>query len=107
MNDFWLGIIGVAVGTVGTILAQWVLHYLKTAGQRKRDKKRKALLEQMLNNPGPKGWRKMTTMSGVIGADREETARLLIEMDARANEKEEGNDVWAYVKDKPLPHPKK
>jgi hypothetical protein len=43
----------------------------------------------------------MKTMSGVIGASREETARLLIEVDARASES--GNDSWAYTKIKPIP----
>jgi len=43
----------------------------------------------------------MKTLSGVIGATRNETARLLIELDARASET--GNDVWAYIKDKPIP----
>ena len=105
MNDFWLAIIGVAFGTIGTIITQSVQHCLRTKNERKRDKKRKGLLRTMLDNPGPDGWRKMETMAAVIGADREETARLLIELDARANEKAGGNDVWAYIKDKPLPNP--
>jgi hypothetical protein len=45
----------------------------------------------------------MTTLSGVIGADRDETARLLVKIGARGNEKEEGNDVWGYVANHPLP----
>ncbi|KPQ06085.1 MAG: hypothetical protein HLUCCA12_12815 [Rhodobacteraceae bacterium HLUCCA12] len=68
---------------------------------RERDLKRKAMLRQMLNNPGAQGWRSMKTMSGVIGANREETARLLIEIGARASET--GNHVWALTKNKPLP----
>jgi len=43
----------------------------------------------------------METLSGVIGVGRDEAARLLIEIDARASET--GNDAWAYIKDKPLP----
>jgi hypothetical protein len=62
----------------------------------------------MLDNPGPTGWRRMETLSGVIGASRDETARLLIEVDARCSEKvADGNDVWAYVKNKPLPRTKR
>ena len=47
----------------------------------------------------------MTTLSSVIGASREETARLLIELGARGNEKANGNDVWAFIINKPLPPP--
>jgi hypothetical protein len=43
----------------------------------------------------------METLSGVIGATRDETAQLLIEIDARASET--GSDTWAYIKNKPLP----
>ena len=57
----------------------------------------------MLENPSKGGWRKMETLSGVIGASREETARLLIEIDARVSET--GRDVWAFIKNKPIPEP--
>ncbi len=101
MSDFWAGIIGVVVGGGVTVISQLVIHHCKTETARKRDEKRKSLLTEMLNNPGPEGWRKMGTMANVIGANREETARLLIELDARASES--GTDVWAFVKNKPLP----
>jgi hypothetical protein len=100
-SEFWAGIIGVVVGGLLTILGHWVLHHLQTHAARKRDVKRKAVLTEMLNNPGPNGWRKMDTMSNVIGASRAETARLLTELDARASET--GTDVWAFIEDKPLP----
>ena len=45
----------------------------------------------------------METMANVIGASRDEAARLLIELDARASET--GHDVWAFIKDKPIPKP--
>lgn len=102
-SEFWAGIIGVVVGGVVTILGHWIVHHWQTAAARKRDEKRKAILTEMLNNPGPKGWRKMETMANVIGASRDETARLLIELDARASET--GKDVWAFIKDKPIPKP--
>ena len=101
MEAFWLGIIGVAVGAVGQFAIDHFRHRRETKSQRELDEKRKAYLRAMLDNPGPTGWRKMKTMSGVIGASREETARLLIELDARASET--GNDSWAYRKNKPIP----
>ena len=103
MNEFWAAIIGVVVGGVVTTLGHLSIHRWQTAGERQRDEKRKAMLASMLDNPGPSGWRKMETMAGVIGATREETARLLIELDARASET--GKDVWAFTKNKPLPGP--
>lgn len=103
VSEFWAGIIGVVVGGVVTTAGHLIIHHWQTADARKRDEKRKTMLTDMLNNPGPTGWRKMETMAGVIGASREETARLLIELDARASET--GKDVWAFTKDKPLPDP--
>ncbi len=101
MEAFWLGIIGVAVGAAGQFAIDHFRHRRETKSQRELDEKRKAYLRMMLDNPGPTGWRNMKTMSGVIGASREETARLLIEVDARASES--GNDSWAYTKIKPIP----
>lgn len=108
MADFWLGVLGAGLGSGVTLFGQWVQHRWETGAARDRDAKRKTLLRQMLDNPGPTGWRRMETLSGVIGASRDETARLLIEIDARSSEAVAagGNDVWAYIRDKPLPDPK-
>lgn len=102
-SEFWAGIIGVLVGGLLTILGQYLLHRWQTDAARKRDVKRKAMLANMLENPGPTGWRKLETMANVIGANREVTARLLIELNARASES--GRDVRAFVRKKPLPDP--
>ena len=101
MSEFWAGIIGVLVGGIVTTIGHLVIEHWKTKRARKRDDKRKQMLTRMLENPGPTGWRKMETMSAVIGASHDETARLLIEIDARASET--GTDVWAFIRDKPLP----
>lgn len=101
MSIFWWGVIGTTVGSAVTLLGQWVKYWWETHRARKFDDARKALLRQLLDNPGDTGWRKMSTLSGVIGANREETARLLIELGARASET--GTDVWAYIRDQPLP----
>ncbi len=101
MSDFWWGVFGTTIGSGVTLTGQWIKNRWETNAIRQRDEQRKALLRQMLNNPGPHGWRSMNTLSGVIGLDRDETARLLIEVGARGSEM--GNDMWAYLKDKPLP----
>ena len=80
---------------------RWFLLVWQTSADRALDKKRKEHLKSMLEKPGPTGWRKVKTLSSVIGANRETTTRLLIELDARGSES--GNDSWAYIKDKPLP----
>ena len=102
-GEFWAGIVGVVVGGAVTTIGHLIVHHWQTADSRKRDEKRKAILTDMLNHPGPEGWRKMETMANVIGASRDETARLLIELDARASET--GEDVWAFIEDKPIPKP--
>jgi hypothetical protein len=103
--DFWLGLFGASFGSAITLAGQWCKHRWETSETRKRDDGRKALLRQMLDNPGPTGWRAMATMSGVIGANRDETARLLIDIGARASEN--GEDMWAYLNKKPLLSSKK
>jgi hypothetical protein len=102
MSSFCLSILGVFIGSAITLMGQWLKHRWENSEARNRDNGRKTLLRQMLDNPGLDGWRKMTTMSRVIGATRDETARLLIDVGARASETEV--DVWAYLKNKPLPH---
>lgn len=101
MSEFWAGIFGVVVGGAVTTIGHLVVHHWQTRKGRELDQKRKQLLVSMLSNPGPNGWRSMTTLGNVIGASRDETARLLIELDARSSET--GEDVWAFTKHKPLP----
>lgn len=102
MSDFWLGVLGAGIGSAITLVGQWLKHRWETSSTRTRDDGRKAMLRQMLNNPGATGWRKMSTLSSVIGSTPEETARLLIEIEARGSET--GNGGWAYLKNKPLPN---
>ena len=103
MTDFGQTILASIIGGVITLAAQYIMHRIQTGKVREVDTKRSALLGRMLNNPGPLGWRNLTTMSHVLGASEQETARLLIEMDCRASET--GSGGWAYIRDKPLPGP--
>lgn len=102
MSEFIASIVGVVAGSAATTLGHIVINHFQTAPTRELDKKRKEILLEMLHNPGPNGWRNMATMSNVIGATREDTARLLIEIGARASET--GNDIWALIEVKPLPN---
>jgi len=94
-------IAGSAVTFFGQLIVDKCRHARETAAQRALDKARKDLLRVALENP-PAGneWRALETLSRIVGADRETTTRLLIELGARGNEKE--NDVWALLSEKPL-----
>ena len=103
MGSFWLGIIGVAVGSIGQFLIDHFRHKRDTKAQRELDDKRKALLKDALvNRPPGKEWRKLQTLSRIIGANYETTTRLLIDIGARGSETE--NEVWALLSKKPLGH---
>jgi hypothetical protein len=99
MDDFWQGIVGVVVGVVATMVANWCQHRWETGRDRELDDKRKEMLTTMLTSEKHE-WRKMETLSRVVGADYPTTTRLLIELGARGSELE--NDVWALQTRKPL-----
>ncbi|MCH8113370.1 MAG: hypothetical protein IH905_15685 [Proteobacteria bacterium] len=83
MGEFWLGIIGVAVGSIGQFLIDHFRHKRETKAQRELDDRRKELLKNALENPPPGAeWRQLQTLSRIIGADYETTTRLLIEIGA-------------------------
>lgn len=49
----------------------------------------------------PQKWRNISTLSSVIGANEEETKRLLIKAKARGSEKSDGK--WGLIKNHPFP----
>lgn len=101
MWEFLLGIIGVAVGGFGQLVIDQRRHERETKPQQDLDNKRKELLKTALENPPPgTEWRKLQTLSRIIGANYETTTRLLIELGARGSETE--NEVWALRSKKPL-----
>jgi len=112
MADFWLGVIGGAIGVVvggaGQFLIEHFRYRRETAARRMLDDRRKELLEIALENPPPEAkdrWRNLSTLSQIIGADYETTTRLLIELGARGSEGDK--DVWALLSEKPLKHSQK
>lgn len=103
-TSFWVavvGLVGVVVGAVIAVVGNIVLHKIQNGPKQRLDNGRKELLKRMLNDSRfPKGWRKLTTLSRVIGADDETTRRLLIEVAARGSEKEDG--MWGLIERHPL-----
>ncbi|TWI72215.1 hypothetical protein LZ24_01621 [Desulfobotulus alkaliphilus] len=104
---FWIALIGLLGGIVGALLTLFgnvVLHWLKEKPKRGLDKKREAILAEMLDdNRFPEKWRNLSTLSAVIGAGDEETKRLLVEIGARGSENADGK--WGLIKNHPFPGP--
>jgi hypothetical protein len=103
-TQFWIavvGILGVVVGSLATIAGNVLLNWLKGRKQKSLDKARKELLRQMLT---AKDWRNLSTLSRVIGADGDETKRLLIATDARGSElpKDNNEEAWGLISKHPL-----
>ena len=96
-----VGLVGVIVGAIISILGNVLLHYLQNRRKDTLDELRKDLLLKMLDNDRfPNKWRKLETLSHVIGADDETTKRLLIEVGARGSESE--SNSWGLIKHHPL-----
>ena len=102
MTPAIFGFLGTIVGAITAIAAIFVKDWLDRKRKEAEDAPRKALLRSMLlNKPAGTEWRRMETLSRVIGAGRDETARLLISIGARGSET--GDDIWALLSEKPLP----
>lgn len=103
-TQFWIAIVGVLGAVVGGLLAvlgNLLLHWLTNQERRRLEGKRKRHLQRMLEL---KAWRKLSTLSRVIGADADTTKRLLIEIEARGSEipRDDGEEVWGLVAEHPL-----
>ena len=95
-----IGLIGVIVGSILPIIGNAIMHFFENKPKKILDKKRKEMLTEMLEKD-PEDWRRLSTLSSVIGASPVETKRLLISIGARGSETE--NNVWALIENKPLP----
>jgi hypothetical protein len=103
-SQFWIAIVGLMGGIVGGLLVisgNLLLNWLQQRKEKALDEARKRLLEEMLN---ASDWRKLSTLFRVVGADRDTTTRLLIEIGARGSEKqrEDGEEVWGLISKHPL-----
>jgi hypothetical protein len=89
-------ILGIVVTTIGQI-ARDCLH---ERSAKRSDKRRIGMLKEMLNYERYT-WRKLSTLSHVIGADESITKELLIELGARGSE--DGSDLWGLISRNPFP----
>ena len=103
-TQFWIavvGLLGVFVGAIATTLSTILLNWLQGRKQNSLDAARKELLCKLLRT---RDWRKLSTLSRVIGADPEETRRLLIGIDARGSEvpRNDDEEAWGLISKHPL-----
>jgi hypothetical protein len=96
-----VGLFGVFVGAVVTVLGNLLLHWMQGRRRTELDRKRKVLLERMLRDDRfPERWRQLDTLARIIGASAEGTKVLLIELGARGSEKNDG--MWGLLEYHPL-----
>ncbi len=100
----WAGLIGALVGAVigsaTTILAAWLTWRWQNRRSDDLAQKRRQRLVRMLSSER-QTWRSIDTLAASIGADRQTTLELLIEIDAR---KSYTNDKsWALIARAPWP----
>lgn len=90
------------VGSLLTIFGNILLHWIKEKPKTDIEKSRIKLLKEMLDDDRfPQKWRNLSTLCAVIGADEDETKRLLFVAGARGSEKADGK--WGLLKNHPLP----
>src|SRR6266700_2165708 len=88
-----IGLVGVVLGSILTIFGNVLAQCLKQWSLAKKDKHRKKLLLEMLEDKRfPDHWRKLETLMHVIGANEETTKRLLLELEARGSEDQQ--ELW-------------
>lgn len=95
-----IGVIGAVIGSISTLMGQWLVHYLKRRDEIQKDELRRNLLKKMLEDERFE-WRSFKTLMHVIGSDEQKTQQLLLEIGARASE--DGQELWALISKKPLP----
>lgn len=96
-----VGLIGVVIGSVLTMIGNIIVHYLKERSAAKKDKSGKAVLREMLEDEAyPEHWRNLDTLMHVIGADEKTAKRLLLDIGARASE--DGQPKWGLIKYHPV-----
>jgi hypothetical protein len=99
MDSGWAAVIGSIVGGVGSFAATWLSAHLNRKRPDPADEAAKTLLRKMLGSE-KYPWRKLQSLSNVIGADEATTRRLLLEVGARGDVGQ--GAVWALVSRRPV-----
>lgn len=102
-TQFWIaltGVFGAVVGVIVSILGNLLQDCLRGKTQRRIDRCRQKLLRNLLEDETFQ-WRKLSTLSSVIGCNEEQTKAHLIAIGARGSEK--SDDMWGLISRNPLP----
>ena len=104
MNDpaFLVGVVGflgVIAGSIITIVGNISIECLRNKHQKTIDAQRQQLLKEMLEDSRFE-WRKLSTLSSVIGCSEEDTKTHLIAIKARGSEKNDAK--WGLLSRHPL-----
>lgn len=104
MSAEWAGVIGALLGAIlgaaTTVLTAWLTWRWQNRRTEALAEKRRERLRRMLSSQ-KYVWRNIETLAAAIGADKETTLELLIEIDAR---KSFTNDKsWALISRRPWP----
>ena len=94
-----ISIFGVIIGTFISSGTNYIVEKNKNKKQNKLDNIRQDILMKMLQDKEFE-WRKLSTLSKVIGCTEEETKNHLIVIGARGSEKE--SEMWGLILNHPL-----
>ena len=103
--SFWtalVGLSGVVVGALITIIGNVIIYKMQNKQQVTIDEARKELLDKMLSDPRFTEGRSLETLSKVTGSQPDECRRLLIMIKARGFTFSDGREGWVYIKNRPL-----
>lgn len=96
----WAAILGAVVGGILTVIGNVIMHWLKSYRTNKLNDARRKTLKRLLSHKKYK-WRELDTLMASIGADKETTCELLLEIEARAGIP--NGQVWALEERAPYP----
>ena len=97
----WAAILGALVGAFASLAGIPLAHWVQQRRASSLAEKRRARLRGMLSGRNYT-WRNIDALAASIGADRDTTTELLIEIDARASFSNPGS--WALVSRAPWPY---
>jgi hypothetical protein len=98
MDSGLAAVLGSVVGTVGTLGTTWLNARLNRKKPDAAEEATKKLLREMLEHPTLK-WRHVSTLSNVVGLDKERVRHFLLQIGARGSARD--GEVGRLLADAP------